>query len=122
MINTKIEHQGKEISAGASFGIASLKDHAFSIAKALNVDNIGNVYEIKDLTGVDWDKIENQKIQISEILLKMADTALYEAKRTTCNACQFSSEKLNDFINQKCPKCGSEDLAVGRNKVVSAAE
>jgi len=78
-----------------------------------------NIYNIKDVRNVDWNKIESHKSQIAEILLKMADTSLYKAKQTTCKNCAFVSEKAHLFAQNKCPQCGGGDLVMGRNKVMA---
>jgi len=119
LLNNKLIHNDKLISISSSFGVVSLKDNAEYIEKELNISNLKNIYEIDDLTGIDWEKIENIKFQISEILIKMADMSLYKAKQTTCKKCGFSSEKLYNFDNNECSKCKSDELIIGRNKVVA---
>jgi diguanylate cyclase (GGDEF)-like protein len=122
--NTKVVPDGfsnKQLSITSSFGVTSLKDNSGYIEKFLNIDSLENIYNIKDVSNVDWNRIEDYKLQISEILLKMADMSLYRAKQTTCQICNFTSEKSHVFINNKCPQCGSVDLATGRNRVINFA-
>ena len=75
-------------------------------------------YNIDNIKDADWDRIENYKLEISKILLEMADLALYQAKKTICKKCKFNSEKNTYFKESKCPNCRSTDLITGRNKVV----
>jgi diguanylate cyclase (GGDEF)-like protein len=118
IINTKIKHEVAEMSVNASLGLASLKDNADYIEKILNIESLENIYEIKNANEVDWNKIEDYKVRISEILLKMADMSLYRAKQTVCNKCGFRSGKVHIFSDNKCPECNSDELLFGRNKVV----
>ncbi len=113
----RFRNQEEDIYISASFGVTSLKDNAGYIEKTLKIDNLKNIYEIKNINEVDWNKIEEFKFQISEVLLKMADMSLYRAKQTSCKKCNFTSEKLSDFNYNICSKCKSSDLITGRNKV-----
>ncbi len=117
--NNILIHNEKEISITSSFGIASLKDNAEYIEKTLQIANLKDIYEIKNPTETDWQKIDNIKFQISELLLKMADTALYDAKQTACRECGFSSKKPHDFLNDRCSQCNSDNLELGRNKIIT---
>ena len=120
--NTKVsqdQYDNNQLSISASFGIAALKENAGYIEKTLHIDSLENIYEIEDSFEVDWNKIENNKIKIADVLLKMADMSLYRAKQTVCKKCGFGSQKLHLFINDKCPKCNSIDLIKGRNKFVT---
>jgi diguanylate cyclase (GGDEF)-like protein len=119
LLNNKLMHDGKEISVSSSFGVASLKDNAKYIEKTLSIADLKNIYEINNAAQTDWQKIESVKFQISELLLKMADMALYKSKQTKCEKCGFVSQKPHDFINDRCPKCKSHQLIKGRNKVIA---
>ncbi|MBN1396914.1 MAG: GGDEF domain-containing protein [Bacteroidetes bacterium] len=112
-------HNEKEISISSSFGVASLKDNAAYIEKTLKIAGLEEIYEINNPARTDWQKIENIKFQISELLLQMADTALYKAKQTECNKCGFVSKDPHDFLKNRCSKCKSTELIKGRNKIVA---
>ncbi|HEY1407283.1 MAG TPA: hypothetical protein VF857_11785, partial [Spirochaetota bacterium] len=88
------------------------------IEKELGIEDLESIYDIKNGDTADWEKIDKLKESVSEILMKLADNALYLAKKTECRKCGFSSEKSNIFPDGKCPECGSMDLDAGRNKVV----
>ncbi|MBN1798761.1 MAG: diguanylate cyclase [Spirochaetales bacterium] len=119
LLNNKLIHNEKEIAISSSFGVASLKDNAKYIEKTLKIANLKDIYEVDNAAEADWQKIENIKFQISELLLKMADTALYKAKQTECKKCGFVSKKSHDFLNDRCSKCKSDELIKGRNKVIT---
>ncbi len=118
ILNSTVSCQNKKLSVSSSFGVASLKDHRGHITKKLGINSLEEIYERRSRNKHDWEKVENLKEKISEILIKMADDALYRAKKTICNDCGFESEKNNIFANNKCPKCGSDDLDPGRNKII----
>ncbi len=117
IINTKIEHLDNQISVSTSIGVSSLKENAAYIEKELNLSSIENIYETRNTNKVNWNSLEKIKFQITELLLKMADIALYSAKQTACSKCNYSSEKAHTFFNNTCPKCSGNDLILGRNKV-----
>ncbi len=98
---------------------SSLIDNMKFIEETLHIDNLKNIYEIKNVKDADWDKIKNYKFEISKILLKMTEMALDKAKQTNCEKCKFCSVKSQIFIDNKCPNCGNKDLVWGRNKVVA---
>jgi len=114
----KMKYEGTEISITASFGVSSLRANAANIEKSLNITCVKDLFEVSDLGAADWDSIDDTKKRIADVLLNMADMALYEAKYTYCGSCGYHSENADNFINGKCSVCGSEDLTRGRNKVV----
>jgi diguanylate cyclase (GGDEF)-like protein len=114
----KMKYEDTEISVTASFGVSSLRANAANIEKSLNLTCVKDIFEVSDLGAADWDSIDDTKKRIADVLLNMADMALYEAKYTYCGSCGYHSENADNFINGKCSVCGSEDLTRGRNKVV----
>lgn len=113
-----IKHKDKEITITVSFGIASLYDNESSICQILKIDNLKTIYQIEDSYHVDWESISNKKEQIKNILIEFADKALYNAKSTCCKECGFISEKSTLFKNDRCPKCNSLNLSIGRDKII----
>lgn len=121
-IRTKIKsgvklQNDEDVTITLSFGLASLIDNQDYILKKLKIKDIKDIYEVKDKESADWQLIEQYKTKIAELLLDMADKALYESKFTICNKCNFKSDKSNDFNNNQCPRCSSKDLNHGRDKV-----
>jgi predicted Zn-ribbon and HTH transcriptional regulator len=83
------------------------------------LQSLEKIYQVDNSKTVDWEKIEKIKLQIAELLVKMADITLYKAKYTICKMCGFNSEKVHLFAENKCPNCSSSDLLIGRNRVVA---
>ncbi len=119
LLNNKLIHNDRVISISSSFGVASLKDNAKYIEKTLHISNLKDIYEINNTAETDWQKIEKIKFLISELILRMADMALYKAKQSKCRTCGFVSKKPHDFLNDRCSKCNSDKLIKGRNKVIT---
>ncbi len=115
----KIAYDGKTIRITASFGIASLRDNADYLQRILHLDTLEGIFEVKQSKEVDWKKIELCKLKISDLLIKMADQALYAAKQTSCRHCGFVSEKQSVWQSGCCPRCSSADIFSGRNRVVA---
>jgi len=113
------EYEDKELNITVSIGISSLKGHEEKICNDLKLEQLQPIFEVDDPKDTDWSQIKEIKQKIKEILIKYADEALYQAKTTKCNHCKFASVKAELFANQHCPKCKSEDLEWGRNKIVS---
>ncbi len=109
---------GKKVFITASFGISSLVGNSESLRKELCISDIKDIYEVSDSKGTDWKRINEQKLSISELLISMADKAMYEAKRTRCADCGFDSENELLFVNGACPECGGTSITAGRNRVV----
>ncbi len=114
----KIVYGKDKLSYTSSFGVASLQDNSEYIGKTLGIENLKELYNVRDSEKADWDSIEKNKERIADLLFKMAYEALFEAKRTKCGKCGFNSEKVNGFPGNKCPECGNEDISIGRNRVV----
>ncbi len=114
---TEIFHLDKLVPINASFGISSLKNNKAHIEQALGIEDLKNIYNINNIPGIDWTQIKKYQLQIAEILLNMSDTALYKSKKTICNNCEYVSTKSNLFMDDKCPKCASNDIQIGRNKI-----
>jgi predicted RNA-binding Zn-ribbon protein involved in translation (DUF1610 family) len=58
-------------------------------------------------------------MEVLDLLIKMADKALYFAKSTVCTTCGFSSLNEDEFHDDCCPRCGGEAIIPGRNKIVT---
>ncbi len=79
--NTIINYGDKALSITSSFGVVSLRDNSDYINKTLGIGDLKDLYEVRDREGADWEKIDKIKEEIAELLLKMADEALYKAKK-----------------------------------------
>jgi len=115
--NNVLEYNNNKINITASFGVSSLIFNENDICKKLKMKNIRDIYELSDNKNIDWSKIENIKKNIADVLIAIADKALYEAKSTVCQECGFKSEKAELFVNNKCPNCQSLKILNGRNKI-----
>ncbi|MDA3851127.1 MAG: diguanylate cyclase [Spirochaetaceae bacterium] len=118
----EVLHNDESIKITASFGISSLIDDQNYICKKLNINNLKELYEVVPLKDTDWAQIERKKKELCNIMIEMADMALYHAKSTLCNSCGFKSEKEKDFVDSVCSLCGSPELILGRNKIVMFSE
>ncbi len=118
IMDKKLKYQNKEVSVTSSFGAASLRDNAEYIEKTLGIENLKELYAVRNREEADWNKIEKQKERVSELILKMAVEALCQANKTGFNKCGFNSGKRKTFPGDKCPECGSGDLTAGRNRIV----
>jgi diguanylate cyclase (GGDEF)-like protein len=98
----------------ASFGISSLIDNHRQIESTLNIDSLESVYTIQDPQTTDWDKINLQKKMIGEALLKLADDALYRAKKNYCDSC---GNTVKEHVRH-CPFCRSVKIKNGRNRII----
>lgn len=114
----EIEYSNEIISFSASFGIASLMDDSEYICRELKLNSLSELYDIIDKENADWLFIDQKKEELVDLLIKMADEALYHAKSTICEKCNYSSEKSELFVDGICPECGSNKLILGRNKLV----
>lgn len=114
----KIKFNNKKNSNTASFGISSLIDNEQFICNKLKIDSLKKVYNLNDPKKINWNKIEKYKLQITDLLLYMADKALYNAKSFTCKDCGFTSLKLKDFNKKKCPKCKNANIISAKDKIV----
>ncbi|OPZ88745.1 MAG: Sensor histidine kinase TodS [Firmicutes bacterium ADurb.Bin419] len=114
----EIIHNGIVIKITSSFGIVSLMKNKHYISQKLDIPDLKNIFEVDPKEVNNWNAVEDNKFRISNLLVSMADIALYEAKSTKCNTCGFSSVKKSDFPDNKCSKCDSDDISIGRNKCV----
>jgi diguanylate cyclase (GGDEF)-like protein len=110
-------YEGKEFKVTASLGIASLRDNADYIGKTIGVGDLKNIFEIKDPKVADWKKIEDYKLKIANLLIKMANASMQKAKETVCKTCGFCLKKEEAVTVSKCPQCDSGDLVIGGNRV-----
>ena len=109
-----IMHNDKKLHVTSSFGIVTLSSNLAYISKQLQVDNILSLINSNSEPLVDN---KNLLANLIDQLIKMADHAMYESKRTKCLTCGFASEKEFMFTEQNCPKCKSNDLSKGRDKI-----
>jgi predicted RNA-binding Zn-ribbon protein involved in translation (DUF1610 family) len=95
-----------------SMGIVTVKRHLSYIDERLAL----KINELQSETGALLpDNLHDSAL--ADLLVEMADQALYTAKKTFCTSCKFNSGKSELFIDNKCPQCGSPDLIFGRNKI-----
>jgi diguanylate cyclase (GGDEF)-like protein len=112
--NTSIKSEQGDVKFTASFGISSLIDNSPIIEKSLKLTSLESLYNIDNPKEADWEEINNLKKQVGELLLKLADNALYDAKSDFCGACgQVVKEPV-----AACPQCHATDIRKGRNRIV----
>jgi two-component system cell cycle response regulator len=109
---------GKDISISSSFGISSLIENSKTICGSLDIPDLKNLYEVIDSEKTDWKKIDTLKSKIVELLISLADQAMYRAKSTVCSSCGFSSAEEALFASGQCPQCKKKRIIKGRNKIV----
>jgi diguanylate cyclase (GGDEF)-like protein len=114
----RICHDGYFLEVTSSFGVSSLIGNKEFICREMGIDNLLDIFEVKDIQNAPWGKIEEKKIKIKDLLVEMADKALYQAKSTSCAACGYRSTLNMQFEDGRCPECGSDNLLKGRDKVV----
>jgi diguanylate cyclase (GGDEF)-like protein len=117
--NDTLQRDQNDITVTLSFGLVSLKDHASYIEKKLDLACVSEMFEGRDVATTDWEKMKEKKHQLAELLLYMADMALYRAKTTYCTQCNFSSVGKEVFKDIKCPQCGSVDMVRGRDNIMA---
>jgi two-component system cell cycle response regulator len=110
--------KGREISISSSFGISSLIENSKTICDALDIADLKDLYEVTDNEKTDWKKIDKLKAKIVELLISLADQAMYKAKSTICSSCGFASAEEALFAAGKCPRCKKKKIIKGRNKIV----
>lgn len=111
-----LKHDSEQLVVTASFGVSSLKDYATYIEEKLDISSLESMFLTLDDSNTQSDALKEKKEQLLFLLIEMADQALYQAKRTTCLDCEFTSEKAV-FENDQCPECHSSHLEKGRNRV-----
>ena len=116
IIQTK--HNQDSIFITASFGISSLENNSEYISKKLGITHLSKIYSTASEKNPDWEKKNEMKMKLVDILIKIADMALYEAKSTTCKKCNFKSLQADIFKDNTCPQCKSRDLIIGRDKII----
>jgi diguanylate cyclase (GGDEF)-like protein len=113
-------HGGETIQIHISIGIASLKDGESYLRESLALPtSVESIFAPENPGEVNWLQNREYRTKILEALIKMADTALYQAKKTQCADCGFASEKDQNFDDDKCPECGGTKLIKGRNRVIA---
>jgi diguanylate cyclase (GGDEF)-like protein len=118
-----IDFENHGIPVTASFGISSILDNEDHLKEQLHINSLKELYETPDLskTGAGAPAIHGTKLksQIIDLLIKMADDSLYRAKSNYCNQCGFRFTDIKQFESGKCPHCGSNELSLGKNKIVA---
>jgi diguanylate cyclase (GGDEF)-like protein len=117
--NLSVDHGGRMLGVTSSFGVSSLIGNKESICSALGLDSLIDIYEVKDMKNAPWERIEETKIKIRDLLIDMADKALYRAKRARCGHCRWQSTAEAEPSDYTCPQCGQKDLVKGRDRVVA---
>ncbi len=97
-----------------SFGISSLIDNSERIESSLRIESLEGIYNVTDPQNADWKTINELKKRVGEILLELADDALYQAKRDYCASC---GKPVKEHV-QLCPDCKSADIRKGRNRII----
>ncbi len=113
----KLKYGDTGIAISASFGAASLIDNGSFLCSALKISGLREIFEVDDKKNTDWDRINGIKNTMAELLIEMADKALYRAKSTVCRDCGFESVNQDKFGKGICPVCRGENLEIGRNKI-----
>lgn len=91
----KFRYGKNVINVTTSSGVASLKDNEKYIRNNLGIKSLPEIFEVADVKGADWENIEETKDKISELLVKMADRALYKAKAGRNAVAGFTSGRID---------------------------
>jgi diguanylate cyclase (GGDEF)-like protein len=108
--------KNKTIIFKCSFGISSLKENENYICNELKLKTLKEIFDGDGLNNISIEKNIELKENILKLLFSMADKALYMAKETECINCNYKFE--NRYTSGICPKCGSNNIKVGKNKIV----
>jgi diguanylate cyclase (GGDEF)-like protein len=119
LTSRRVEYDGKAFGVTASLGVASLRDNAGYVGDILHLGDLKDIFEVRRTKQADWEKIEREKLKIADLLVKMADRALYTAKQTSCGGCGYASTKQSHWHTPRCPRCGGTEIIRGRNRVVA---
>ncbi|MBN2534926.1 MAG: diguanylate cyclase [Spirochaetales bacterium] len=113
-----IEYKNEKLTITASFGISSLYEYEEYICKMTGLGSFQSLTAIQANKEKDgWLTIDQYKITIAGLLIKMADIAMYSAKKTICRSCGFGSVREAVFQDRVCPECGSGGIDTGRSKI-----
>ena len=110
------DEENKTILFKCSFGISSLKENEDYICNELKLKGLNEIFDGDNLNNITMERKLELKENIVKLLFSMADKALYRAKKIECNNCNYHFE--NRYQSGVCPKCGSADIKVGKNKIV----
>lgn len=100
-----------------SMGISSLMDNRQSIEKNLNELNMLDSPDTEGQEVPHRKKRKDLRSETMRLLIKFADSALYEAKRSVCQSCGFATEKVKPEGLAHCPNCNSAEITRGRNRI-----
>jgi diguanylate cyclase (GGDEF)-like protein len=120
--NSTMTIAGEKLEITLSIGISSLIDYGDYISRKINIHNIADIYNIGNPEKEDWDKISECKNKIADIMIEMADEALYKAKTSMCHKCGKNMLEIQSSENPICTECGSTDIEIGRNRVMTYDE
>ncbi len=118
----KIPVGSTTVSCTASFGISSLLGNGKAVARELGIPDIGSLFDIDHGRNADWETVGKLKLRIPDVLISIADKAMYESKRTTCTDCGFQSSEPEGFADSECPECKSARFVIGRDRVTIAPD
>jgi diguanylate cyclase (GGDEF)-like protein len=116
--NTSLTIDNRMLTVTASIGISSMIDHEKFVCTRLEINSLDDIFITGSHSGVDWVRNRQLKKGLPAILLKMADIAMYEAKKTKCGQCGFQSLDTNDFYDNRCSQCGHKNIQHGRDRIV----
>jgi diguanylate cyclase (GGDEF)-like protein len=114
----KIPVDSGTTSITASYGITSLIENEKYVSSVLGIESVEDLYNAASKKDPDWTKTNSMKMRLVDVLIKMVDTALYEAKNTVCKSCRYASLDSDLFKDKKCPRCYSDNIVIGRDKIV----
>lgn len=114
-----IKFEEKALNVTISIGVSSLIDNEEYITKTLKIKNLRDIFEVKDIKQTNWEENEKMKEKIRDLLIDIADKALYRAKSTYCSGCFYHSINELEFKDNRCPVCGGINIIKGRDRVVT---
>jgi diguanylate cyclase (GGDEF)-like protein len=115
----KLHPGGTHVRLTASFGIASLIDNGDYLCQLLDIPSLEAVYPSTERSDIDWSAVQSMKLQLAIFLLEMAEDAMYKAKQNLCRDCGYASSKAGLFTGARCPMCGSKNVLIGQDRVLS---
>jgi diguanylate cyclase (GGDEF)-like protein len=113
-----VDFREAHIRFTASLGVSSLLENEKRICQELEIGDLKSFFEITPSSNEGWEAADIKKLKIPDVLVLLADRALYAAKTTSCRGCSFHSEHAESFAEGRCPKCGSTDLEQGRDRTI----
>ncbi len=115
--NSRILYQEINIDITLSIGITSLFACSEYILQKLGIENLNELYPVNTDDSTDWSKISSLKKNMIDLLLTMADQAMYQAKKMTCHDCNYQMIFKKQEEPGHCPHCGSSNILKGKNRI-----